>query len=51
MQGGEGTRDEMCFSFVYFYPDTSTMIDASSFSCGSSPVEVSYDAFINTSVP
>ena len=35
----------MCFAFPLFYPDMS------SFACGSGPVEMAYDSFIDNHVP
>ena len=47
MQGGEGTREEMCFAFLNYYPRVGTDLIA----CGSVPNPASYTRFVTNDIP
>ena len=46
-QGGEGTREEMCFAFVSYYPRMRSDLAV----CGSVPDPAGYVPFIQNDVP
>ena len=47
MQGGEGTREEMCFAFLNYYPRVGTDL----ITCGSVPNPASYTRFVTNDIP
>jgi len=47
MQGGEGTREEMCFAFVNYYP----RMESDLAFCGSIPDAAGYVPFIRDEIP
>ena len=47
MQGGEGTREEMCFAFVNYYP----RMDSDLAVCGSIPDAAGYVPFVQNEIP
>lgn len=47
MQGGEGTREEMCFAFLNYYPRVGTGLVA----CGSVPNPASFTRFVVNDIP
>ena len=47
MQGGQGTREEMCFAFLNYYPWVGTDLVA----CGSVPNPESFTRFVTNDIP
>ena len=47
MQGGEGTREEMCFAFLNYYPYLAEDLVV----CGSIPTPDSFAPFVVNDIP